>query len=87
MFFLLLCGLFNIFILYKMSLTLSLSSSYVSSATSPTNSFSDDVFVYVILTSTTVAVNSIISTASPEKLVNLVVAMDFLTYKLLNYMI
>ena len=53
-----------------MSSTLSLSSSYVSSAT---NSFSDDIFGYVILTSTTVAVNSINSTAPPEKLVNLVV--------------
>lgn len=52
--------------LYKMSL----SSSYVSSAIS---SFSDDIFGYVILTSTTVAVNSIIPSASSENLVNLVV--------------
>jgi hypothetical protein len=54
--------------LYKMSLA----STYVSS-TSPTNSFSDDVFVYVILTNNTVAVNSIIPSADTANLVNLVV--------------
>lgn len=53
-----------------MSSTLSLSSSYVSSAT---NSFSDDIFGYVILTSTTVAVNSITATVLSENLVNFVV--------------
>lgn len=47
-----------------MSSTLSLSSSYVSSAT---NSFSDDIFGYVILTSTTVAVNSINSNCFVRK--------------------
>jgi hypothetical protein len=52
--------------LYKMSL----SSSYVSSAIS---SFSDDIFGYVILTSDTVAVNSIIPSADTANLVNLVV--------------
>jgi len=52
---------------------MSLSPSYVSS-TSPTNSFSDDVFVYVILTNNnTVAVNSIIPSADTSNLVNLLV--------------